>query len=168
MQQLIAERERGLPVGPVKAEGFNFLSPVLTNALSYWLSIKKDAAFPRRDAMAPEEIVALWPHLLMVDVIDGGADYYVRLFGQNLVDTYGEHTGRRLSEAKVPDLVRERSHLLFEFCRQNVAPTYSYWPETASDRRPFVNVEALCLPLSSDGVALDRMLALNVNTPSSR
>ena len=49
MLQLIAERERGRPVGPVVAEGFAFLSPVLTDALAYWKTIRGDAAFPRRE-----------------------------------------------------------------------------------------------------------------------
>lgn len=168
MMQLIAERERGRPVGPVVAEGFAFLSPVLTDALGYWKSIRGDATFPRRDAMSPEEIVALWPHLLMVDVIDGGADYYIRLFGQNLVNSYGEQTGRRHSEAKVPDVVRDRSRQLFDFCREHTAPAYAYWPESPSGRRPFIDVEALCLPLSSNGESLDRLMSLNVNTRHPR
>ena len=168
MLQVIAERERGRPVGPVVAQGFAFLSPLLTDAFSYWKAIKGDAAFPRRDAMSPEEIVALWPHLLMVDVLDGGADYYIRLFGQNLVNTYGEQTGRRHSEARVPEVVRDRSRQLFDFCHAHAAPAYAYWPEAPSDRRPFVDVEALCLPLSSDGSALDRLMSLNVNTRRPR
>ncbi len=168
MPQLIAEREKGRPVGPVVVQGFAFLSPILTDALAYWQTIKGDAAFPRRDAMAPEEIVALWPHLLMVDVVDGGADYFIRLFGQNLVNIYGEQTGRRHSEAKVPEVVRERSRVLFDFCREMASPAYAYWPESPSRRRHFIDVEALCLPLSSDGTTLDRLMSLNVNTRHPR
>ena len=53
---------------------------------------------------------------------------------------------------------------MFDFCLAHAAPTYAYWPESASERRPFVDIEALCLPLSSDGTTLDRMISLNVNT----
>jgi len=168
MLQEIANRGRGQPIGPLSAQGIAFLSPALTAALTYWEAIRGDAPFPRRDRLSPEEIVALWPHLLMVDVIDGGADYYIRLFGQNLVNAYGEQTGRLHSEAKVPDVVRDRSRQLFDFCREHTAPAYAYWPESASGRRPFIDVEALCLPLSSDGTALDRLMSLNVNTRRPR
>ena len=168
MLQVIADRQHRQPVGPVVAQGFSFLSPILTEALAYWQAIRGDAPFPRRDKLTPEEIVTLWPYLLMVDVLDDGADYYIRLFGQNLVDSYGEQTGRRHSEAKVPEVVRDRSRLLFDFCRENAVPAYAYWPQSASERRPFVDVEALCLPLSSNGKTLDRLMSLNVNTRRSR
>ncbi len=164
MPQSIALRERGQSVGPLVAEGFAFLSGTLDQALAYWHEIRGEAACPRRDALQPERIVSLWPHILMVDVIEDGSDYFIRLFGQRLVDTYGEQTGRTLSQAKVPDLVRGRSRQLFDFCRAKASPTYAYWQETAPRRGHAVNVEALCLPLSSDGISVDRMMSLNVNT----
>lgn len=152
-------------VGPLLVtEGFEFLSPVLAEALAYWLEIKGEAPFPQRADLVPEKLVALWPYMLMVDVIDGGSDYFLRLFGQNLVSAYGEQTGRRSSEAKVPELVRQRSNQLFDFCVRNAAPTYAYWPESGARGRSFVDVEALCLPLSSDGTRLDRLMSLNVNS----
>jgi hypothetical protein len=152
-------------VGPLQVtEGFQFLSPVLAEALAYWLEIKGDAPFPRRADLVPEKLVALWPYMLMVDIIDDGSDYFLRLFGQNLVDAYGEQTGRRSSEAKVPDVVRQRSKQLFDFCVTNAVPTYAYWPELGRRGRTLVDVEALCLPLSSDGATLDRLMSLNVNS----
>lgn len=152
-------------VGPVKVtEDLKFLSPVLTQALTYWLQIKGEAAFPQRADLVPEKFVTLWPHILMVDVIDGGSDYFIRLFGQYLVDAYGEQTGRRSSEANVPDLVRKRSKLLFDRCLEEAAPTYARWPESAGKGDVLVDVEALCLPLSSDGSSLDRLMSLNVNS----
>jgi len=168
MLQLIAQRQRGQSVGPVVADGFGFLSPVLGTALAYWKEIKGEARFPRRDVLLPERIVALWPFILMADVVDGGSDYYFRLFGQRLVDTYGEQTGRTLKTAKIPELVRERCGQIFDFCLEHAEPTYAYWPESASERRPFVDIEALCLPLSTDGTTLDRMISLNVNSPRPR
>lgn len=152
------------PVAPVKvSEGATFLSPLLTQALTYWLEVKGDAAFPKRADLVPEKFVTLWPHILMVDVIDGG-DYFIRLFGQHLVDAYGEQTGRRMSQADAPERVRERSKQLFDLCVAQAAPTYAYWPESTSRTRTFVDVEALCLPLSSDGRSLDRLMSLNVNS----
>lgn len=164
MRQLIALRERGEPVGPVLAEGFEFLSRALDQALAYWQGIRGSAGMPQRDDMVPEKIVALWPHILMVDVIDNGNDYYFRLVGQRLVDTYGEQTGRKLSNAKVPEVVRDRCRQIFGFCLARSAPTYAYWCESTSERQQVIDVEALCLPLSSDGASLDRMISLNVNS----
>lgn len=160
----MALRERGQPVGPVAAEGIAFLSDALDQALAYWQEIRADAPMPRRDAMVPERIVALWPHILMVDVIDGGSDYHFRLVGQRLVDSYGEQTGRNLSSARVTEVVRERCWQIFGYCLAQAVPIYAYWSESASDRRPLIDVEALCLPLSSDGTTLDRMISLNVNS----
>lgn len=165
MHQMDDSKAGRQAIGPIEVgEGVEFLSPILREALAYWLEIKGDAPFPQRADLLPEEFVALWPYVLMVDVIDGGRDYFVRLFGQNLVDAYGEQTGRRVSESTAPDLVRARSKSLFDFCVTHAAPTYAYWPESGSDRRLFVDVEALCLPLSSDGRSLDRLMSLNVNS----
>jgi len=163
MNTVDSNRSGGRPVGPVEAEGFEFISPVLAEALAYWQSIKGDARFPRRADMEPERVVALWPYILMVDVIDDG-DYFVRLFGQTLVDAYGEQTGRKVSESTVPDVVRQRSKLLFDYCVSQAVPCYAYWPVSGSKGRVFFDVEALCLPLSSDGVKLDRLMSLNVNS----
>lgn len=163
MTDLSVLRGRGQPVGPVVAEGVTFLSEPLERALAYWQEIKGDASMPRRDDMVPERIVALWPHILMVDVLDGGADYHFRLVGQRLVDSYGEQTGRNLSNATISEVVRDRCRRIFDYCLEQAAPAYAYWSEAASHRRPLIDVEALCLPLSSDGSTLDRMLSLNVN-----
>ena len=165
MHQLDERRTGRQAVGPVEvAEGFEFLSPVLAEAMTYWLEIRGQAPIPLRADLVPEKFVKLWPYILMVDVIDEGRDYFIRLFGQHLVDAYGEQTGRKVSEATVPDLVRDRSKLVFDFCVARAAPTYGYWPESGSERRSFIDVEALCLPLSSDGGRLDRLMSLNVNT----
>jgi hypothetical protein len=168
MAQMAAAREQGRSVGPLAAEGLNFLSPALDDALAYWQRIRGEARYPPRGALVPEEIVALWPYILMVDVIDDGEDYYFRLFGQRLVDAYGEQTGRTLMTAKVPSLVRDRCKQIFDHCLACGLPTYAYWPESASERRAFVDIEALCLPLSSNGTTLDRMFSLNVNTRRGR
>ncbi len=164
MLQVIQRRAENLPVGPVLAEGLGFISPLLEQAMTYWRGIKGEAKFPLRADLVPEKIVALWPYIVMVDVINGGEDYFVRLFGQKLVDVYGEQTGRNMSDSTVPDLVWDRSKLLFDFCLANAAPSYAYWPVTSSKRRALIDVEALCLPLSSDGSSPDKLISLNVNS----
>lgn len=160
----VVRRAESKPVGPLVAGGFDFLSPILEQALAFWHEMKGEARLPRRADLVPEKIVALWPYILMVDVIDGGADYFVRLFGQSLVDAYGEQTGRKLSEATAPALVCERARQLFDFCLAQAVPAYAYWPEMGSERRPLFDIEALCLPFSSDGEGLDRLMSFNVNT----
>lgn len=164
MLDIVQRRNERKSLGPVKAQGFSFISPVLDQALSFWQDIKGEASFPKRADLLPEKIVSLWPYMVILDVIDDGADYYVRLFGQSLVETYGEQTRRRLSEITAPALVRQRSKVFFDYCREEAAPCYAYWPVTASEKRPFVDAEALCLPLSSDGSSLDKLMACNVNS----
>lgn len=163
MDQVDSFRASRRPVGPVEAEGFGFISPLLAEALSFWRSLRRDARFPRRADMQPEQVVALWPYILMVDVLDDG-DYFVRLFGQTLVDAYGEQTGRKVSESSVPAVVRERCKLLFDYCVVHAVPCYAYWPAAATQRRALFDIEALCLPLSGDGTKLDRLMSLNVNS----
>src|SRR3546814_19919477 len=152
---LMAPRERGRPVGPVVAEGLAFLSQTLDHALAYWDQIRGTASMPRRDTLVPEEIVALWPHILMVDVLDEGTDYHFRLVGQRLVDTSDEQTDRKLSNAAISEVVRARGRQIFAFCRAHGAPTYASWSASPSDRRPPIDLEALCLPLPRAGPPTD-------------
>ncbi|NIA69833.1 PAS domain-containing protein [Pelagibius litoralis] len=141
-----------------------FISPILDQALTYWTEIKHGNALALRADLFPENIAPLWPYTVILDVVDDGSDYHVKLFGRSLVETYGEQTGRKLSEITAPNLVRERSKAFFDFCRESAAPCYAFWPVTASEKRPFVDAEALCLPLSSDGSSLDKLMACNVNS----
>ncbi|MGE5768404.1 MAG: hypothetical protein ACM35H_14540, partial [Bacteroidota bacterium] len=57
-----------------------------------------------------------------------------------------------------------RCRQIFGYCLDHGLPTYAYWSEAASDHRPLIDVEALCLPLSSNGTTLDRIISLNVNS----
>ncbi len=66
---------------------------------AYWDRKRGRGRMPDRQDILPSEIVKLLPNLHITEVLDGGRDFRIRLFGTALVNFLGaEMTGRRLSE----------------------------------------------------------------------
>lgn len=146
--------------GPALAEDAQFISPLLGDALAHWRGLKGERPYPLRRDFLPENATRFWSSLALYDVLDD--DYHIRFFGSKLVDTYGELTGRRISE--LDPAVGDRNRLIFDACRDSQAPTYAYWPMSAAHDKPFLDVEGLCLPFSKDGSSLDLIAGLNVSS----
>tara|TARA_B100000676_G_scaffold299808_1_gene344614 strand:+ start:1427 stop:1786 length:360 start_codon:yes stop_codon:yes gene_type:complete len=95
-------------------------------------------------------------NLGVLDVIDGGADFYYRLLGTKIVALYGyELTGKYVSV--LPEVVRdavlkEYRHLIE--CRAPVCIERRH----VIPARHYTRVIKLLLPLSSDGEAIDQIL----------
>ena len=92
--------------------------------------------------------------LQLLDVLDQGADFRYRLHGTILVDMYGRDlTGRQLSSLGDAASVFQREYRACIRDRRPVAicnqpiPNKDHW-----------SIDQLVLPLSGDGVLVDRLL----------
>ena len=47
--------------------------PVLAGLHDYWSGKRRGGRLPGRDDLAPEEMVPALPHLMLIDVLDGGS-----------------------------------------------------------------------------------------------
>lgn len=84
-------------------DDFRFLDAPLhadvVRLTEYWHQKRGTRAMPDRSDIIPGDIVGLLPNLVIYDVIEGGNDYRVRIFGTALVDLVGEErTGMLVSE----------------------------------------------------------------------
>jgi len=67
--------------------------------LAYWRSKCPVGGLPGRDEIVPHEIRRLLPHLLIIEPINGGADWVFRLVGTATVFRHGtDATGMRVRE----------------------------------------------------------------------
>jgi hypothetical protein len=69
----------------------------------YWLAKRGARSMPSRSDISPAQLKSQLPHILLADVIDGGADFRYRLVGTELGRFfYSEPSGKLMSEALVP------------------------------------------------------------------
>jgi hypothetical protein len=63
--------------------------PMVRQGYAYWNEKRKERPFPERAEIAPREIRNLLPNIILVRVIDGGADYEFKIVGQANVIAHG-------------------------------------------------------------------------------
>jgi len=124
----------------------------------YWGSKRAGRPMPARADIDPTEIPTLLPFILLIDVIDGGADFRYRLVGTDIVRWVGNDlTGRTFTEvlpagnyaAYIAGLVRDTIG--------RRSPLYSEGGFVV-DGRVDRQVRRLVLPLSADGTTVNMVL----------
>jgi hypothetical protein len=82
-------------------------NPVLLEGATYWKSLCGAKSYPAREQVNPRDIKGALNNLILLKVIDGGADFEHRILGDAVVRAYRvEGHGRKLSdiEAVSPEL----------------------------------------------------------------
>lgn len=127
----------------------------------YWQEIAGERAVPARADFDPLRIPHLLPHLGLIDLRDGFDRGHFRLAGTRLREIYGRDiTGLRMSEV---------------FCGPSASPWHSIHLRIATQALPAQGVLRgpaegrdhiilvwMRLPLSDDGVRVDRILCHDV------
>ena len=127
---------------------------------TYWEHRRGDGVMPRRQDIAPAQMRAYLPHILLADVVRGGEDFRYRLVGSELQRYFqGNPTGKLMSEALKP------------FGAETVKRTLETYAAVAARRTPLrvrgagsiyaqaaKTFDALLAPLSSDGIMADMIL----------
>jgi hypothetical protein len=127
------------------------------HALHELWQAKRDArAMPSRGDFDWADLRPWFGNLILVDVIDDGADFHYRLWGSELAQLLGyELTGRRMSDV-VSWLGPNPRDEYREVCRtRGVVSVLVRMP----DADHIVRLHKLNLPLSCDGVRIDKVLA---------
>ena len=134
--------------------------PVLRNAYDYWRLKKGDREVPSRKDISPEDMKVYLPNVMLIDVSYKPLDFVYRVFGSGIARAHGkEYTGKsvhqlepaefaRLVWRQYLDAVHERKPCLHEVMFSSGAKYEKY--------------QRLTLPLSSDGVIIDKLLAVSI------
>ena len=129
----------------------------------YWSGKRGQRAMPCRADIDPGDVRALLPHILLIDVLEGGADFRYRLVGTEIERHIGRPiTGRLFSETLNGEYL-DYICSLHQRAIVEVAPVYS--ENDFNDRRSgfglvadFKRAYRLMLPLSRDGTTVDMLL----------
>lgn len=74
-------------------------SAPVRGVVELWQSLRGERRFPARDAVGPRSLRRLMRHVMLLRVIDGGADYEFRIVGDVQVQAHGtSFLGMKLSE----------------------------------------------------------------------
>src|SRR5690606_26934218 len=103
----------------------------------------------------PADIVAYLPCVGLADIIDGGADFHLRLLGTRLDEVYGgPYTGRLASS--LPDAVRSA---LFAAFLQPTRDRSPYISRGSLPSRPEdIRFKTVTMPLADDGETPNMLL----------
>ncbi len=130
----------------------------------YWREIAGTRDVPARADFDPVKVPHLLPDLGIIDLRGGFDDGRFRLAGTRLRDVYGrEVTGLRMSEVFAGDLAAPWHRIHTRIAAEAVS-AQGVVPGPASGRDHIV-LFWLRLPLSDDGIRVDRILCHDVAEP---
>jgi len=118
----------------------------------YWRAKAESRIGPRREEIRPEEIKKLLPWIWLVDVVDGGADYRFRLGGEEIVKFMGERLAGATLSAQPRVAFFQNMRTRFDACVRAKAPIMIGPARTTHEPSSFLEISALLLPSSENGV----------------
>jgi hypothetical protein len=137
-------------------------NPIVRRGADYWLSLRGTKCFPARDDVNLREIGSILSHMMLITVIEGGADFELRVVGDAIAWALRVPVHkRRLSDigSEAPKFA-ERN---FKFYRSVVESRMPLAIRTNfgldSPELKFTNVEAAVLPLGPREDVVDHLLA---------
>lgn len=155
------------------ADDFRFRStpthPMTAKLAAYWHGKCEGRSRPERGDIVPREIIQLLPNTVIYDVLEGGADYRVRVFGTALVELVGEErTGMRVSEfgrhCNPPtnaDAVRRRWMDSMSAAYATEAPAFVTGLMSSSSRS-YITFHGVSCPLGNENGKPAHMLGLMI------
>ncbi|MEL3889445.1 PAS domain-containing protein [Ferrovibrio sp. MS7] len=147
----------------------HLLNAPLVQLLQDWQSAGKDGRLPGRNAFPPERLRYVLGNLVMLDVEnrpEGGPEFRYRVFGSNFSFARGfDLTGKTLAEHPDPNAAT-RAYPAFSEVLRRRQPLLGRW-SMADQHGVMLLAEMIVLPLSDDGVTVNRLLAGQFNQPLS-
>ena len=134
----------------------NGLPPHMADAYRYWLNAREDGAVPHRRMLDPTLIpVSALRWVGILEPVDGGRDYLVRLTGSGVANTVqADLTNARVSEMPGIEAPVER----LRWATENRKPYLTSHPLTWAVDREFIDYNVLVLPFADGTGAVARLL----------
>jgi hypothetical protein len=137
--------------------------PLVRRLYDYWLAAAPDGRLPGRQHIVPEDIVALWSRLWMIDVFREPLRYRYRFCGTDLVCSLGrEVTGAWLDVVHPQLIANPLSRERFRFMAASGGATWRRGVPLWTHDPDHCTIETCIVPLAGDGRIVDKMLAVSV------
>jgi hypothetical protein len=157
--------------GPKTEPGLTVEPPWLAKAgaqiqhmYRYWRGKARDGRLPRRVDIDPADIPRFLSHLMIVEVVDDERRYVYRLVGTKEVEMRGrDPTGMSVIEGFLGPSLEDVLSMYDGTVRERT-PQYDDKPYISTNGR-WISDETLFLPLSDDGVRINRILVFAATEP---
>jgi hypothetical protein len=142
----------------------------LKSLYRYWTAKRTGRALPGRPDIDPADLLTTLPHLLLIDVIEGGQDFRYRLVGTEIQRHIGRPvTGHLVSETlsgEYLDYIHSLHRLTVDeavaiYSESNFIEGLSGFAPTTEYKRTY----RLMLPLAKNGVSVDMLLCGQIFGP---
>lgn len=130
--------------------------------LQYWERLRGTRQWPSRGDIKPREFALLLSHVSLFKVLDGGADFEIRVIGDCVAKRHRMPLLRRrvseIESAYPNEAQRLRSQ---HYCVVETGSAQAWRMVTGQDAREvtFSSAEIVRMPLSDDGSAVDHVLS---------
>lgn len=145
-------------------------SALVRTGVAYWRSLRGDRHMPSRAQISPRDLAGLHRHIVILRLIDGGADYEYRLVGDAQVQAYGFNF-QNLRISQIRTVAPEFGQLMFgiyEHVRNTRDPfAVRGWIGKEVPDSKFVYHESVFLPLGEDGENVDHIVIVSTYVPKS-
>jgi hypothetical protein len=165
-------RPSGHPDGP-KESSVHIVSPqVLDNepvafAVRHWDALRGARRYPTRDEVLPREIAGILRHIVLIRILDAGADFEYRIVGDAHVQAQGANfVGMRLKQLEAANPGFDpNTRATYEYVRFTGEPlAVRGWVGRDAPESKFCYYETVFLPLGAeDGV--DHLLVVTSYVP---
>lgn len=143
--------------------------PKIAALHAYLESKRRGRPFADRRDVNPAEIASLLPHLVVLDVVDGGNDFRVRIWGTALVDLmHEERTGQLVSEfgnepgiPTDPIELRKRWLTVAQLTMKAAKPLFFKAP-TVAPERAFMTYHCMFAPLTAGAADIEQIIGMLV------
>lgn len=130
----------------------------------YWLSCARTRSMPSRSDIDPCSMRDCLPQISLIDIEGEMHDFTFRLAGSRMRDVYGlEVTGKRLGELEWGEK-RDYWRGVYQSVVENGVPQAGTISGPVA-RREHVNLFWLRMPLSDDGIRVNKILCHDVALP---
>jgi hypothetical protein len=125
---------------------------------AWWDQLRGAAPFPRRADLSPQALKPFLSHIQLLEVIDGGRDFRVRIYGTHWVDLTGwDFTNCTLSQVINPAIRDKWMSIYIRVVTEKAARCLT--TNLNNVGRDFLYVEELLLPFARSGEAVEFLLA---------
>jgi len=143
-------------------------SPIVRQGLDYWQKLRGARPYPSRAEMTPRDLANILRHVVLLRLVDGGADYEYRIVGDAHVISHGfSMQGLRVSDVDrfSPGYGPILKSLYDRAVRHRDAYAFRGWVERGEERKQYIYSESIFMPLGPDENTIDHVLNFSVYIP---
>jgi len=157
---------------PVQSSGIlaldGVMNPIIRQGLDYWQRLRDDRPYPSREEVHPSDLRTLLRHVVLLRLVDDGADYEYRIVGDAHVQSHGFcMQGLRVSDVDrfSPGYGPVLKRLYDRAVRRREAFAFRGWLERGDQMKKYIYNESVFMPLGPNRIVIDHVLNFSVYMP---